>query len=169
MARQARATRTGTARNLQSRSAEQRESAQDHANDILWFPKEWQPPGFEYGWIRMSCLNQQDGTNMRQRQIQGWKPIPSSRHPEMMGGAGWEMVMGNDTGYIERGGLIWCECPTALLNKRRRAMEEETQSALRMPHIEMDKGAKAPTFDDSKLGFERIVTERREGDAEFKD
>lgn len=164
-----RSSRVTQQRNTQSRRSESRQPVQDEERSVLWFDPRIVPPGMTYGWIRRAVLNQEDAFNIRQRQMQGWKPVPSDRHPEM-NPEGWGLVQGAALGYIEVAGLILCECPTVDLERRKRAQDQQTAAALRMPHIEMDKNSRAPTFDDSKVGFERVVTEKREsGDAEFKE
>jgi hypothetical protein len=161
----ARQTRANSERNLQSRKAEARKAPQNEERDPLWLPPA--PAGFTYGWIRRAVLNQEDAFNIRERQMGGWKPVPSSRHPEMMP-EGWGLVLGEQKGYIENAGLLMCECPTHLLKKRKDLERQLTASRLRMPHIEMDSKTRAPTFDDSKVGFERVVTEKVGGE-EFKE
>lgn len=161
-----RATRAQTTRNTQSRGAQVRKAPENEQRDPLWLPPS--PPGMTYGWIRRAVLNQEDAYNIRERQMQGWKPVPSDRHPEM-NPEGWGLVLGEAKGYIENAGLVLCECPTHLLKQRKALQDQMTASRLKMPHIEMDSRTRAPTFDDSKVGFERVVTERVNDDAEFKE
>lgn len=162
----ARATRANTQRNMQSRKAEERRAPETEERDSLWLPPA--PPGMTYGWIRRAVLNQEDAYNIRERQMGGWKPIPSSRHPDMMP-EGWGLVLGEQKGYIENAGLIACECPTHLLKKRQKLVDQLNESRLKGKQFELDPRTKTPTWDKSETGFERVVTEKVDTDAEFKE
>lgn len=160
-----RATRAQTTRNTQSRAAQARKAPDTQEKDMLWFDQDRVPPGMVYGWVRRSVLNMEDKLNMQERAFQGWKPVPSDRHPELVP-SGWGAVIGDGGSIIERGGLLLCECPKADLMARQRKANETTAARLRMPHIQFDKGTAAPTFDDSEVAFERVTTEKN---AEFKE
>jgi hypothetical protein len=84
--------------------------------------KYWAPPppdGWDYQWKLKSVLNQDDIDRIRQNEMNGWEPVPVSRHPELMP-RGWK----GET--IEVGGLVLMERP---LQFTLEAREEERRAA----------------------------------------
>ena len=57
---------------------------EDHGSDEFYIPPEIVPDGWHYEWKTHSILNQEQGTYLMQLMREGWTPVPSSRHPEMM-------------------------------------------------------------------------------------
>jgi hypothetical protein len=84
--------------------------------------KYWAPPppaDWDYQWKLKSVLNQDDIDRIRQNEMNGWEPVPLSRHPELMP-KGWK----GDT--IEVGGLVLSERPKLFTDEAR---EEERRAA----------------------------------------
>jgi len=84
--------------------------------------KYWAPPppdGWDYQWKLKSVLNQDDIDRIRQNEMNGWEPVPLTRHPELMP-RGWK----GDT--IEVGGLVLMERPMMFTQEAR---EEERRAA----------------------------------------
>jgi len=98
------------AENRVAREVENREFAER--------PKQWMPPellpepdkqaGFEYKWIRVSMLNEQDPRNISSKMREGWEPVPVSEQPKLKMIASRE---GRFAGEIEIGGLLLCKRP----------------------------------------------------------
>lgn len=158
-----RATRASTARNLQSREADMREMMAQESQGVLWFDPRKVPNGYIYGWIRRAVNNEEDAYTIRTRQMSGWKPVPSDRHPELTT-AGWGLPSEIQRNYIEIAGLLLCEIPKRIFDRNREAQKLMAFEATRMPHIE-DLGDKAvskelPMWSDSKTGFEQVTVQR---------
>jgi hypothetical protein len=84
--------------------------------------KYWAPPppdGWDYQWKLKSVLNQDDIDRIRQNEMNGWEPVPLTRHPELMP-RGWK----GET--IEVGGLVLMERPMMFTQEAR---EEERRAA----------------------------------------
>ena len=84
--------------------------------------KYWAPPppdSWDYQWKLKSVLGQDDVDRIRQNEMNGWEPVPLSRHPELMP-KGWK----GDT--IEVGGLVLMERPMMFTQEAR---EEERRAA----------------------------------------
>jgi hypothetical protein len=85
--------------------------------DKYWAPEP--PDGFDYQWKRKAVMNQEDLDHIRQTQMNGWEPVPLSRHPELMP-RGWK----GET--IEVDGLVLMERPKLFTDEAR---EEERRAA----------------------------------------
>lgn len=86
-------------------------------NDF-WAPDA--PPGWTYEWKRHLVAGQEDPTHMVELLRDGWEPVPTNRHPEMMPGQG-------NYPNIIRKGMMLMERPTELV---RDAKEGERRKAL---------------------------------------
>lgn len=167
MPRPARTTRVATARNLQSRQAAMREMISVEQRGMLWWDDSRRPAGVTYGWIRRAVRNEEDSLNIRERQMQGWMPVPPDRHPEL-GVTAWGLPSEIQKNYIEVGGLILCQCPTRDFNRRKDLQDMMAHESVKMKHIEPDPGARdLPVFRDKETGttFEQVVTK---GDPRFR-
>jgi hypothetical protein len=119
-----------------------------------------------YGWVRRSCHNEEDKTNIINRQLGGWKPIPADRHPEMSGVSWFGEA---PTNYVERGGLVWCEIESDKLKPRLAQQRKQAMDAIPMKHLGVANANKTmPVFNNSEVGIERVTSERLGGD-EFKE
>jgi hypothetical protein len=88
------------------------------------------PDGFEYKWIRKDVHGDPDTSRVIEATEDGWRPVPSSRHPEKI----QEDFFGNSThikGHIERKGGILCEREKHLCEEERAAYEEINRAELR--------------------------------------
>lgn len=88
-------------------------------------PKQWMLPellpspnpeeGYEFRWIRISTLGQNDPTNVTSKLREGWEPVKASEHPEIM-------YMGSNNARfpdcIEVGGLMLCKTPKEFVQQR---------------------------------------------------
>jgi hypothetical protein len=88
-------------------------------------PKQWMLPellpspnpeeGYEFRWIRISTLGQNDPTNVTSKLREGWEPVKASEHPEIM------HMGSNNTRFpdcIEVGGLMLCKTPKEFVQQR---------------------------------------------------
>lgn len=169
-----RVSRAATARNYQSRKASQREAIQTENQGVLHVDPRRIPEDKEYAWVRRAVLNQEDALNIRTRQMQGWKPVPADRHPELTT-EGWGLPGETVKAYIEVAGLILCECPKREATKRKLLQREEALDAIDLKHLaEGDKQARdLPVFNESEDYLETISSPRKErrgsDSAEFKE
>lgn len=88
------------------------------------------PKGMVYAWVRETIVGMDDPTNVTKRQIRGWSPVPSSRHPELVPPAlpGREHLQQS---IIRYGGLILMEKPKHLVEEMREEMREENAVTIR--------------------------------------
>lgn len=120
------------------------------------------PSGMTYGWLRSHLMNEPDEGNMQTRMMDGWKPVPASRHPEWAGNhQEMSAIFGTASEaptIIKYRGLVLCECPTRLvLEKRQRIAEQNFIQMNSLPGLENIEGA--PTFNDSSAPMvERVRT-----------
>lgn len=77
------------------------------------FDKTKIPPGMEYGWKRKTIAGMEDTENMVMCEMNGWVPVPASRHPELMGKNATEQQA------IVRGGLQLMEQPKEFAQESR--------------------------------------------------
>lgn len=89
--------------------------------DKFAFDRSIIPAGWDYQWKTDTVLNQRDPAYRVDLHKAGWRPVPSTRHPEMMP-SDWT------ADYIIRGGQILMEMPMATveaarLRERRNALE----------------------------------------------
>lgn len=101
--------------------------------DPLHVPSEIIPHGWEYRWVRESCLDKPDNKRMVDAKRKGWTPVPSNRHPDMV----YEDFFGrleHMKPYIYHAGLILCERPAELGRlEQKRAEEHNYQVMTSMP------------------------------------
>jgi hypothetical protein len=98
--------------------------------------KYWAPPppdGFDYQWKLKSVLNQDDIDRIRQNEMNGWEPVPLSRHPELMP-RGWK----GDT--IEVGGLVLMERPMMFTQEAREEERRLAKEAVYTKESQMREG-----------------------------
>ena len=100
-------------------------------NDF-WAPDA--PPGWTYEWKRHLVAGQEDPTHMVELLRDGWEPVPTSRHPEMMPGQG-------NYPSIIRKGMMLMERPTELVNDAKQA---ERRKALNQVRAKEQQLAGAP-------------------------
>ena len=89
-------------------------------------PKQWMPPetlpspnpepGFEFRWVRVSTMGQDDARNVSSKLREGWEPVKASEHPEIQ-----LMGTGSSNRYpdsVEIGGLLLCKTPKEFTEQR---------------------------------------------------
>jgi len=65
-------------------------------------------PGWAFRWIATHILGQSDPTNVSRKRRDGWEPVRSEDHPELM-------LSPTASGNVEIGGLMLCKMPEAKL------------------------------------------------------
>ena len=65
-------------------------------------------PGWAFRWIATHILGQADPTNVSRKRRDGWEPVRSEDHPELM-------LSATPSGNVEIGGLMLCKMPEAKL------------------------------------------------------
>jgi hypothetical protein len=98
--------------------------------------KYWAPPppdGWDYQFKLKSVLGQDDNDRIRQNELNGWEPVPLSRHPELMP-KGWK----GET--IEIGGLVLMERPMMFSQEARDEEKRLAREAVHMKEIQMREG-----------------------------
>ena len=98
--------------------------------------KYWAPPppdGWDYQWKLKSVLNQDDIDRIRQNELNGWTPVPLSRHPELMP-KGWK----GDT--VEVGGLVLMERPMMFTQEAREEERRLAREAVYTKEAQMREG-----------------------------
>ena len=89
-------------------------------------PKQWMPPetlpspneepGYDFRWVRVSTMGQDDARNVSSKLREGWEPVKASEHPEIQ-----LMGSGSSNRYpdsIEIGGLLLCKTPKEFTEQR---------------------------------------------------
>lgn len=99
------------------------------ATDLLFFPPEKVPEGWEYRWIRKSALGSPDTNHERTQMRNGWTPVPASRHPEEARNhlCSAEEI---DSNVMVRSGLILCEMPKITIAKYERQRNSSIQAMM---------------------------------------
>jgi len=65
-------------------------------------------PGWAFRWVATHILGQADPTNVSRKRRDGWEPVRSEDHPELM-------LSATPSGNVEIGGLMLCKMPEAKL------------------------------------------------------
>lgn len=98
--------------------------------------KYWAPPppdSWDYQWKLKSVMNQDDIDRIRQNELNGWTPVPLSRHPELMP-KGWK----GET--IEVGGLVLMERPKLFTDEARADEARAAREAVITKEAQMREG-----------------------------
>lgn len=109
-------------RELESRAAQER-------------PKQWAPaellpepdkePGFNYRWIRVATLNQNDPRNISAKLREGWEPVKLSEQPR------FQLLVDPNSRFkdnIEIGGLLLCKTPSEFVEQRTEHYRKQTEA-----------------------------------------
>jgi hypothetical protein len=88
------------------------------------------PDGWTYNWKRISVFEWEDKNNLINVRRDGWDPVPSSRHPEMM-------PKGDTSGYIIRDGMMLMECPTEIVDERKRFELKKARDQVRFKEAQL--------------------------------
>ena len=145
--------RSTETRDMESRSANEREVPKSAHQSRFYIPPHVIPKGTTYGWVAVTYDNagtpNQD--NWYNKFRNGWRPVPRDRHPELFPAVP-NIGFGEDNdAMIKQGGQILCERPTADVVRDRKA--NEAKSLAQMKGVNWTQGADQnpfmPRFDQS--------------------
>lgn len=94
-----------------------------NSTDEFYISEDMQPDGWRYEWKCAAVVNQENTHHMNDITRQGWRPVPVSRHPDLMPyGA---------TGAIIKKGLALMEMPKIIVDKLKARQIGEARETLR--------------------------------------
>jgi hypothetical protein len=98
------------------------------------------PSGWSYEWKRYSVLNQVDDQYLGEMRRQGWEPVPTGRHPDLMapGTPG--------TAAIIRDGLVLMERPLEFTMRMRERYNQVARAQVHMKEQQL-RSAPQGTFE----------------------
>lgn len=94
---------TRASRDSETRETSQRKKAWSPASRV---PSPNKDDGYSYRWVRTSTLGQADNTNVSAKFREGWEPVRSDDHPELMVQSD---IDSRFEGNVEVGGLLLCK------------------------------------------------------------
>jgi hypothetical protein len=123
-------SRSGQERAATARKAEEKIMPHMAYHSILFVDPSKIPPESEYFWVRESTMGQADDANVTTHQMAGWRPVPASRHPELIPPAlpGREQEIPT---CIRRPGLILMEKDSELVRQGREYLRRQNLQTLR--------------------------------------
>ena len=97
-------------------------------------------PGFTQRWIRVGMNGQDDPTNTARKFREGWKPrpagsIPASYHAPTVQHGKWAGCIGVE-------GMLLCEMPNSMVEKRRKHYQAKTDNTTNAIADELQKHAR---------------------------
>lgn len=98
------------------------------------------PDGMSYEWKRVTYVGKEDRTHQARMARNHWRPVPSSRHPEIAGGNGDEPIVIEGLMLMEREAYLTDEAHAE--NKQAAFDQVQTQMA-RLQQIEVGRGMEA--------------------------
>lgn len=132
----AKKSRVTESRDTDRRENHRRSLMRTEFRDALYVDLKTIPEDLEYRWVRESCMQEPDDSNVSDATQEGWEPVPASRHPEL----GSENFLGRNPhmkGFIFRKGLVLCERPKDLGLVERKKMEAHNMKLMtQMPATE---------------------------------
>ena len=119
----------------------------------------WTPPqilpepkpqhGFRFRWIRTALMGQFDPTNTSAKLREGWEPVKTEDHPELMI---YSDPNSRFKGNVENGGLLLCKAPMEMVEQRTAWYNK--QAASQMDAVDSNfmktNDARMPLFSDKK-------------------
>jgi len=91
--------------------------------DVLHVPQNLIPEGMDYQWVTSEILQQPSHTTRAGFEINGWEPVPATRHDGMWMPKGFK-------GEINVGGLVLMERPMELTLEARQEEREMARQAV---------------------------------------
>jgi hypothetical protein len=95
--------------------------------DQFYVDPESIPAGWTYEWKRAETVNKNDDAYEIELRRNGWEPVPSGRHPELM-------PPNSRSNTITRNGMILMERPEEVTEAVRRVERKEALELQRLPH-----------------------------------
>ena len=102
-------------------------------------------PGWEYRYIATHILGQANPTNVSRKMRDGWEPVRSEDHPELM-------LPGNANGNVEIGGLMLCKNLTERVLSMKEYYDGQAQNQMDSVdnHFMRNNDPRMPLFSDRK-------------------
>lgn len=122
-------------------------------------PKVWQPAsmlpeperqaGYDYRWVRVSSLGQNDPRNISSKLREGWEPVKIEEQPQ------FRLLVDPDSRFkdnIEVAGLLLCKAPKELMDQRRAyyANQNQTQMESVDNSFMRENDARMPLFKEKR-------------------
>lgn len=141
---------TRTDREVANRDANTREKSVRQWAPAALLPDPKPQPGWVFRWVRTSILGQNDLTNMSGKMREGWEPVKSEDHPELM-------LETNKAGNVEIGGLILCKAPKELMDQREAYYAKQTRAQMDSVNntLMRDNDPRMPLFKEHKSEVSR--------------
>ena len=122
-------------------------------------PKQWMQPellpepdkeaGYNYRWIRVATLNQNDPRNLSAKLREGWEPVRIEEQPK------FRLLVDPGSRYkdnIEIGGLLLCKTPSEFVAQRNAHFSQQTQAQMTAVdnNLLRQSDARMPIFKEGK-------------------
>ena len=122
-------------------------------------PKQWMQPellpepdkeaGYNYRWIRVATLNQNDPRNLSAKLREGWEPVRIEEQPK------FRLLVDPNSRYkdnIEIGGLLLCKTPSEFVAQRNAHFSQQTQAQMTAVdnNLLRQSDARMPIFKEGK-------------------
>ena len=139
-----------TDREVANRDANIREKSVRQWAPAAILPDPKPQPGWVFRWIRTSILGQNDLTNASGKMREGWEPVKSEDHPELM-------LEANKAGNVEIGGLLLCKAPKELMEQRDAYYARQTKAQMDSVNktLMRDNDPRMPLFKEHKSEVSR--------------
>ena len=107
-------------------------------------------PGYVYRWVATHIMGQADPTNVSKKMREGWEPVKAVDHPELM-------LMGNQAGNVEIGGLMLCKMSAEQAKARDEYYAQQAQAQMDSVdnHFMRNNDPRMPLFSDRKSSTSR--------------
>ena len=107
-------------------------------------------PGYVYRWVATHIMGQSDPTNVSKKMREGWEPVKAADHPELM-------LMGNQAGNVEIGGLMLCKMSKEMADARNEYYARQSQAQVDSVdnHFMRNNDPRMPLFKDAKSSTTR--------------
>lgn len=136
------------------RGRQPRKSREAEQKTVSWRPPEVLPTpnpeeGFDFRWVRVSTMGQDDVSNISARLREGYEPVKATEHPEVH-------VIGQRVGHyddcITYGGLMLCKIPTEIAEQRNAFYRTQAESQMTSVdnNFMRQSDARMPLFNERK-------------------
>jgi len=122
-------------------------------------PKSWQPasalpepdkqPGYDYRWIRVASMGQQDAKNVSAKLREGWEPVRIEEQPK------FKFLTDANSQFkdnIEIAGLLLCKIPSEFMVQRKEHFTKVTRDNIQAvdSNFMRESDARMPLFNEKR-------------------